>query len=393
MDQKSQLSEEEICRYDRHLRLPGFGLDKQLALKNARVLVLGGGGLGCPVALYLAAAGVGKIAIADQDRVDLSNLQRQIAYSSNKVGALKAQALSERMIDLNEAIEVVAMPLYVGPDNVEAIVPEYDLVIDGSDNFETRFLLADACYLSKVAYLHASVYQYKGQVSLFVPGKSACFRCLFQTRPRSELAACSEVGVLGALTGIIGTLAATEAIKYITGLGNCITGQILTYDLLTGQYKKRVIEKDNECILCSDKAEIKSIGDEKAVAKNVCIKRLEINEQVISVEKAREILAKNDAAKSLLIDVREEHEFARGHLENAQPWPLSQWQEQSAEHINQQMIKRLNKAEEIAANNSLIILLYCQRGHRSLKAVSLLTQAGFNNVFSLEGGLDAWQSN
>jgi adenylyltransferase/sulfurtransferase len=407
MSEAITLTDDEIKRYDRHLKLANFGLEKQKKLKQAKILIVGAGGLGCPVALYLAAAGVGKITIVDNDKIELSNLQRQIAFSVNEIGQFKAKALANRINQLNPKIEVTELSVRIDAGNVEEVVDGYDLVIDGTDNFATRFLIADACYLAKISYLHASVYQYQGQISLFVASKTPCFRCLFRKPPaQSALPPCVEAGILGAITGIIGSMAATEAIKYITGLDNSIAGKLLTYDALNEQFKKFDIEPDENCPLCGRHASIKknssiknsSINDVQKFAREHidnanCEKRLEAHEQIISIDKAAELLQGEAKKKIFLLDVREEHEYKQGHIEDANLWALSEIQALPVDLVRTKFKAKLKNS--ISKNNNGIastILCYCQRGARSLKAVNILREAGIDNAFSLEGGLDAWKA-
>ncbi len=395
MEKQIDLSKEEVLRYDRHLRLHNFGADKQLKLKRAKILIVGAGGLGCPISLYLAACGVGKIAIADDDKVEFSNLQRQIAFSVNEIGQFKATALANRISQLNPLIEVSDLSIRINASNVENTIAGYDLVIDGTDNFATRFLIADACYLAKISYLHASVYQYEGQISLFIPGKTPCFRCLFRKPPSSSaLPPCAEAGILGVVTGIIGSIAATEAIKYMTGLGDSIAGKILIYDVLNEQLKKFDIEWDVNCPLCGKGASISNVqkSAQEQIEYNNCVKRLEVKEQIISITQAAALLTGDAAGKPFLLDVREKHEYQQGHLDGASLCPLSELQSLSMDNIRAQLKSKIkSRIKQGKTGISPAILCYCQRGTRSLKAVTMLRDAGIDNAFSLEGGIEAWQ--
>ena len=347
MSKSVVLTDDEIRRYERHLNLPNFGLKKQEKLKQAKVLIIGAGGLGCPSALYLAAAGVGKITIVDDDKVELSNLQRQIAFSANDIGQFKAKVLAQRIAQLNPLIEVLNLTIRIDASNVEKTITSYDLVIDGTDNFATRFLIADACSLAKIAYLHASVYQYQGQISLFVPEKTPCFRCLFRSPPSiSALPPCSEAGILGSVTGVIGSILATEAIKHITGLGHSLAGKILTYDVLKEQLKKFDIERDEDCPLCGKNVSINSI--QKSVHEQLdyvnCLKRLETDEQIISIIETVDLLKNDSKKKPFLLDVREEHEYQLSHLAGANFWALSEMQSLPIDILRTQLKARLKDA-------------------------------------------------
>jgi len=390
------LTKSELERYDRHLSLSNFGIEKQQKLKAAKILIVGAGGLGCPSALYLAAAGVGKITIVDDDRVEISNLQRQIAFTVDDIGEFKAKSLALRISQLNPLVEVTDLSLRIEASNVEEIIRGFDLVIDGTDNFASRFLIADACYLARIAYLHAAVYQYRGQVSLFVPGGKSCFRCLFRQPPlASALPSCAEAGILGAATGIIGSITAIEAIKHITGLENSISGKILTYDLLNEQLKKFDIEQDEYCPLCSQDASIKNLKNNWQMkgTENNCVSRLEASGQLISILKATELLSSQSKNKPFLLDVREEHEYRQIHLSGAQLWALSELQSLGKELIRPKFKAILKNAVRIGyADISGTVICYCQRGTRSLKAATILRETGIDNVFSLEGGLQALEA-
>lgn len=395
----NSLTNDELNRYDRHLKLPNFGLDKQKKLKEAKVLIVGAGGLGCPIALYLAGTGIGSISIVDNDRIDISNLQRQIAFTTDECGQLKAEILCHKINELNPLIKVNALIARVKADNVMEIIANHDLVIDGTDNFATRFLLADACYLAKTAYLHASVYQYQGQISLFEAGSSPCFRCLFRNPPSTDaLPACSEAGILGSITGVIGSLVATETIKYLANIGNSLAGKILVYDFLQEKMRKIDIEVDENCPLCSKNSSIRNMQDSlfqngANTNTNNCINRLEFSEQIISIKKASELLNNSNGQKPFLLDVREEHEFQQGHIEGASLWPLSEIQSLPAGRIRIELKNKIEKA--IKDKKTVVfpsIICYCQRGARSLKALTIMRDAGIENIFSLDGGFEAWDT-
>ncbi len=391
-----QLSASEMLRYDRHLRLAGFGAQKQLRLKQSKVLLVGAGGLGCPIGLYLAASGVGTLGIADGDNVEVSNLQRQVAFSQDEIGENKAIALAKTLSALNPLIEISNYSIRINAMNVESLIKNYHLVIDGTDNFATRFLLADACYLNNISYLHASVHQYQGQISLFVPGKTPCFRCLFRQPPTSSaLPDCAEAGILGVVTGSVGLIAAVEAVKYLAEIGASTGGQVIIYDALKQELKKMKLEYDQNCPLCSGKATITEIETRDATGHDhaSCADRLAMQEYVITIADAAELMkAKSSSKHMLLLDVREDYEYAQGHLAGAISWPLSILQSIPDLAVKAELKSKLSRAIDFNDRQAQTILCYCQRGVRSLQAVQLLHQAGLTNVFSLEGGLEGWQT-
>jgi len=394
------LTDDEIRRYDRHLKLSNFDLQNQLNLKQSRTLIVGAGGLGCPIALYLAASGVGTIAIADDDKVEISNLQRQIAFSTKDIGQNKATLLTRAIAKVNPLIKAIDYVKRIDASNVNELVREYDLVIDGSDNFATRFLLADACFLAKISYLHASVHEYQGQVCLFIADKSPCFRCLYRQPPGgAALPPCTEAGILGIVTGSVGLLAATEAIKYLSGLGSSIAGKVIIYNVLEQELKKFDLERDSNCPLCSQNASITQIQNEKLSKGSdqtqrdyaQCMERVESNEHMISIAQVAKLIKSSELNKDVfLLDVREEHEYMQEHLEDAVFLPLSLLQTLSTAEVTAQLNRRL-PTKDSKKNKERTILCYCQRGARSLKAVGIFRQAGFAKAFSVEGGLDAWR--
>ncbi len=410
----TKLSDDEIKRYDRHLKLTDFGLEKQIKLKEAKLLLVGAGGLGCPIALYLAASGVGSITIIDDDKIEVSNLQRQVAFAESEIGQLKAKILANKMRELNSSIEVIDIAQRMNVNNVEQLIAGCNLVIDGTDNFASRFLIADSCYKKKISYLHAAVYQYQGQLSLFVPGKTACFRCLYKQPPSaSALPACGEAGILGVVTGTIGLMAATEAVKYLAGLSDSLAGKVLIYDTLRQDLKRIGIECDANCPSCSENVDVAKLQETYKSAcmsekeQVSCTERMELNEHIITIAQAAKLVKNIDATKGpVLLDVREEREFELGHLNRAKHWPLSMLRTMPIENRAKELRIRLgqqNTEHSIESQNSLdhnngnndkeqIIICYCQRGARSLKAVSLLQEAGVSNIVSLDGGLEAWGS-
>ncbi|MSS19298.1 HesA/MoeB/ThiF family protein [Pseudoramibacter porci] len=244
---------DQLERYSRHIILKEIGVKGQKRLLNGSVLIVGAGGLGSPVAAYLAAAGVGKIGIVDADNVDLSNLQRQIIHTTDDVGKPKVVSAAETMRAINPDVEVKTYHEYLYSGNVMDIVKDYDFVIDGTDNFPAKFLINDACVLTKTAFCHAGVIRFQGQLMTYVPGEGPCYRCVFKDPPpKGAVPTCREAGVIGAMVGVIGSLQAMEAVKYLTGAGELLTGSLLTYDALTNQFRKIKLPKDPDCAVCSD---------------------------------------------------------------------------------------------------------------------------------------------
>ena len=256
-DHKLQLSSEEIQRYSRHISLANIGLKGQERLKNSSVLLIGAGGLGSPAALYLAAAGVGHIGIVDGDSVDLSNLQRQIIHASSNVGKNKSVSAQEQLKETNPFTEVTCHETFIDEHNALELIQAYDLIIDGSDNFSTRYLVNDACILAGKALVYGSINRFEGQVSLWDGQHGPCYRCLYPEMPKVDAVSnCSEAGVLGVLPGIIGTLQATEAIKYLLGIGRSLLGRLMIYDALEMSFKEIKIMKDPTCPLCGEQPKI-----------------------------------------------------------------------------------------------------------------------------------------
>ena len=257
------LSNEELERYSRHLILKEIGYKGQKKLSEARVLIVGAGGLGAPAAMYLAADGVGKIGIADADGVDLSNLQRQIIHSTNDIGKAKVESAKESMLAINPNIEVITHPEFLTSHNIREIIRGYDFVLDGTDNFAAKFLINDACVMEKIPFCHAGIIRFKGQLMTIIPGESPCYRCVFKDPPpKGAVPTCREAGVIGAMAGVIGSLQALEAVKYITGAGDLLTGKLLTFDALTMEFHTiRLPARGAGCAVCSEHPSITELID------------------------------------------------------------------------------------------------------------------------------------
>jgi sulfur-carrier protein adenylyltransferase/sulfurtransferase len=370
-----KLTHSEIHRYSRHLLIPEVGLEGQSKLKAASVLVIGTGGLGSPVALYLAAAGVGRIGLVDYDVVDFSNLQRQVIHGTSKLGELKVESARERMLDLNPDIQVQVYNEPFTSENAFRIAESYDILIDGTDNFPTRYLVNDVCVLLGKANVYGSIFRFDGQASVFDARKGPCYRCLFPEPPPPGLVpSCAEGGVLGVLPGTIGSLQATEALKLILDIGEPLIGKLLLYNALDMSFDFVKLRKNPSCKVCGDNPEITELIDyeafcgvpghdheEGSAGAGWDITAGELSERLKKLEPLH------------LIDVREPHELEISHLEGAQLIPLGQMAARLSE---------LDSAREI--------VLFCKSGTRSTRALELLASAGFRKVKNLKGGINAW---
>lgn len=256
------LREDQIERYSRQIILPNVGGKGQEKLLNAKVLIIGAGGLGSPCALYLASAGIGKIGIVDSDKVELNNLQRQIIHSTKNVGKPKVDSAKERMNEINTDVGVITYNIRLGSQNIMGVIKDYDIIVDGSDNFPTRYLVNDACVLSKKPFSHGGIFRFDGQAITVLPGESACYRCLFPEPPPPGLVpSCQEAGILGAVAGIIGVIQANEVLKYILGIGNMLAGKLLIFNALDSSFRQVKVPKDPSCPVCGDKPTITRLID------------------------------------------------------------------------------------------------------------------------------------
>lgn len=359
-------SHDEQARYQRHFSLPLVGTQGQQKLKQASVLCIGAGGLGSSALLYLAAAGIGRIGIVDDDRVELSNLQRQILYTTSDRQQSKAHSASIKLQALNPNVAIDLFPTRLTTANAFSLLKDYDLIIDGTDNFPTRYLVNDVCYFLNKPYVFASILGFEGQAAIFDPVKSPCYRCLFPRAPEASLVPnCAEAGVLGVLPGIMGVLQATEAIKFILQIGEPLLNKHLVYNLLTQRMDVYPIAPKKDCPLCQGQATFEQL---ERFEDNICILQ---NETIISVEDV--LILEASGSLPALLDVRETYERELYHI-GGMHIPLGQLSDN---------LSFLNK------NQPLIV--YCQAGKRSEKAAALLKDAGFTNVKSLQGGINAWQ--
>jgi len=363
------LTREETARYSRHLIMPEVTTDGQQRLKAARVLCIGAGGLGSPAALYLAAAGVGTIGIVDFDEVDLSNLQRQILHGTKDVGRSKLESAQDRLRDINPEIEIELHQCRFSSENASKIVSEYDVVVDGSDNFATRYLSNDVCVFASKPNVYGSVFRFEGQTTVFAPYLGGpCYRCLFpEPPPPDSVPNCAQAGVLGVLPGIIGTLQAVEAIKLIVGIGEPLIGRLLHFDALKVKFRELNLRRDPQCPVCGENPTIFSPIDYD----QFCGVRDEETVPIISVNELKRKMDAREAFK--LVDVREPFEYEIARIDGAQLIPLGEIAERAGELQREQQI-----------------VVHCHSGTRSAQAVRLLQHRGFNNVYNLEGGIDAW---
>ena len=313
------LTTSERDRYQRHLALTEIGAAGQEKLKAARVLVVGAGGLGSPAALYLAAAGCGTVGLVDCDRVELSNLQRQVLFDSSGIARSKAEAGRERLVSLNPEIRVLAHALELKAANVRALFRDYDLVLDGTDRLSTRYLINDACVILGLPLVSAAIHRFEGQVMTYVPGRGPCYRCVFPQAPEGGVANCAQAGVLGVLPGVLGTLQATEAIKLITGVGEPLTGRLLTYDALDMRFHEFRVARRPDCAVCGDAPTISEPRDAAAAPTGTgpAVRRL-------TAAALHELLRDAGSPVPRLIDVREPYEYQAGHLAGAINIPLGE---------------------------------------------------------------------
>jgi adenylyltransferase/sulfurtransferase len=366
------LSPEEVQRYSRHLRLPHVTLEGQRRLKAARVLIVGAGGLGSPVALYLAAAGVGHLGIVDFDEVDLTNLQRQLLHGTGDVGRPKLESARDRLRDLNPHVDVALYPERLTSANALGIMRGYDVVVDGTDNFATRYLTNDACVLLGIPNVYGSVYRFEGQSSVFATVEGPCYRCLFREPPPPGLVpSCADGGVLGVLPGMIGTIQANEAIKLIIGIGEPLVGKLLLCDALSGSFRTIAFRRDPECPACGTR-EIRELIDYDAFCGTPMTKPDSSSSP--GEITPRELAARISAGTApRIIDVREPHEHAYARIPNAELIPLA-----SLGNV----VPTLDPEIEV--------VVLCHSGGRSAWAANQLRALGFTRVLNLTGGITRW---
>jgi adenylyltransferase/sulfurtransferase len=357
------LTETERSRYARHLMLPQIGEEGQARLKAGSVAIVGAGGLGSPVALYLAAAGVGRLGLIDFDVVDATNLHRQILYGTSDVGAKKLDAAERRLRDVNPEIEIIRHETSLRSDNALDILGGYDIVIDGTDNFPTRYLVNDACVLLGRPNVYGSIFRFDGQASVFFAKEGPCYRCIYPEPPPPHLVpSCAEGGVLGVLPGVVGTIQATEAIKLLTGAGEPLIGKLLLFDALTMSFRRMNLKKDPNCAVCGPNPTVTKLIDYEGFCNPI------MNDEMTPAELAREL------GNVVLIDIREPYEWQVSHLENAVHMPM-----RTIPH----------SLDQIPRDREVV--LYCRSGARSYNALQYLKANGFTRVHHLHGGLQAWK--
>ncbi len=368
------LSPDERQRYSRHLLLPDVGLAGQERLRSASVLLVGVGGLGSPLALYLAAAGVGRIGIAEFDRVDETNLQRQVLYGTADTGRLKLDAAAERLRGLNPHVEVVPHPVRLTSENALGIVEGYEVVADGSDNFPTRYLVNDACVLTGTPNVYGSIFRFEGQVSVFCTQRGPCYRCLYDRPPPPGLVPdCAEGGVLGVLPGLVGTVQATEVLKLILGIGDSLAGRLLLVDALRMQFRSLSIPKNPDCPACGSAPTITELIDYEAFCASPTADSMSTpGVPELTVRELKDRLDRGE--RPFILDVRKPDEYAIAHLDGTLI-PLDE------------LPDRLDELEEHWGDE---VVVHCRSGGRSAKAVQLLRQAGFDRAVNLKGGVLAW---
>ena len=371
----SELTHPEILRYSRHLLMPEVGLEGQKRLKAASVLLIGTGGLGSPAGMYLAAAGVGRIGLVDYDVVDYTNLQRQIVHGTSALGQRKVLSARDRLLDINPAIRVDVYDEPFTSENAFRIAEPYQLILDGTDNFPTRYLVNDLCVLTGKPNVYGSIFRFEGQLSVFWAEKGPCYRCLFPEPPPPGLVpSCAEGGVFGVLPGTIGTLQATEALKLLLGIGEPLIGKLLLFDALRMSFEELRLKKNPHCRVCSEQPEVTQLIDYEAFCgvpgHDRGEARLASEWEIEPGELAERM---QQGGRLRLIDVREPHELEISRIEGAELMPLGSL----AAHLHE-----LDSAEEI--------VLFCKSGSRSARAVELLAGAGFRKQRHLRGGINAW---
>lgn len=371
----ASLTNEEILRYSRHLIMPEVGMEGQLKLKAAKVLLIGTGGLGAPLGLYLTAAGVGNIGLVDFDVVDFTNLQRQVTFSTSDVGKPKTEAARSRLSNLNPDVKITSYETRLSSENALGLFKQYDIIVDGTDNFPTRYLVNDACLLLGKPNVYGSIFRFEGQVTVFGMPDGPCYRCLYPEPPPPGLVpSCAEGGVLGVLPGIVGSLQALETIKLILGRGESLAGRLVLFDALALKFRELKLRKNSHCPMCGSHRKIRHLIDYNEFCGIRGEEEPESDREVPEIT-ARELKQRLDQGDDLFIlDVREPHEYQicnlKGHL-----IPLGELPRR---------VHELDSSHEIIA--------HCRTGKRSAQAVDFLRKAGFRKTYNLRGGILSWST-
>jgi adenylyltransferase/sulfurtransferase len=377
-----ELTIDEVRRYSRHLIIPDVGMTGQKRLKNAKVLVIGAGGLGSPALLYLAAAGVGTIGIAEFDEVDESNLQRQVIHGQSDVGKSKAQSAKESIADTNPYVEVVLHEERLDNDNVLQVFEGYDLIVDGTDNFATRYMVNDAAYFLKIPYVWGSIYRFDGQASVFAPtlaDDAPCYRCLYpEPPPPGMVPSCAEGGVLGVLCASIGSIQVNEAIKLLTGIGDPLVGKLMIYDALEMEYRKLKVRKDPNCALCGENPTVTELIDYETFCGAISTEAADAAAgSTISVTQLEAMLKERDEGTRdfVLVDVREPNEYEINQIPGSVLIP-------KGDFLNGSALEQLPSDKQI--------VMHCKTGVRSAETLAIVKGAGYSDAMHVGGGVVAW---
>lgn len=372
------LTNEEVLRYSRHLIMPEVGLEGQEKLKAAKVICIGTGGLGAPLAMYLAAAGVGRMGLVDFDTVDVTNLQRQIIHGTSDIGRKKLDSSADTLKEINPHVQLDRFEVALTSENALDILKDYDIVVDGTDNFPTRYLVNDACVLLGKVNVYGSIFRFEGQATVFGYPGGPCYRCLYPEPPPPGLVpSCAEGGVLGILPGMIGIIQATEAVKLIIGKGEPLVGRLLLYDALAMRFRELKLRRNPECPMCGDHRTIHTLIDYHqfcGIPAQPPAPEPGVSETEIEVSALKARIDRGD--DFVLVDVREPHEFQIGRIPNSRLIPLGELP---------QRVNELNAGDDI--------VVHCKSGMRSAKAMDFLKQSGFKRVKNLKGGILAWSDN
>ena len=374
-----ELSVDEVRRYSRHLIIPDVGMDGQKRLKNARVLVIGAGGLGSPALMYLAAAGVGTLGVIDFDVVDESNLQRQVIHGQSDIGTPKALSAKASVAEINPYVTMVVHEEQLDSDNALRIFAEYDLIVDGTDNFATRYLVNDACVLLGKPYVWGSIYRFDGQASVFWAEYGPCYRCLYpEPPPPGMVPSCAEGGVLGVRCGSVGSIQVTEAIKLLAGVGEPLLGRLMVYDALEMSYRTVNVRKDPDCAICGENPTVTELIDYEAFCGVISDEAADAAaDSTISVRTLNDWLSERDAGARdfVLVDVREPNEYEINRIPGAVLIP-------KGEFLSGEALEKLPSDKQV--------VLHCKTGGRSAEALALVKGAGYSDAVHVGGGVSAW---